>query len=110
MDIESRMTDLLGQGEMRHLNRVARLTRCGNSHDSAMAESFFDLLKRERGYFAESTFRAMKLTRRVRLHRGNNPERKRVKHAILSRVEFEIQQKIYPEGVCENQVYSHELN
>tara|TARA_R110002096_G_scaffold374757_1_gene568460 strand:+ start:381 stop:611 length:231 start_codon:yes stop_codon:yes gene_type:complete len=72
----------------------------GNRHDNAVAESFFNLLKRER--IGGTTYRT----------RGDasqdvfdyiemfyNPKRKHANNGMLSRVNFERQQKLNPQDV-----------
>jgi putative transposase len=76
------------------------MSRRGNCHDNAVAESFFNLLKRER------------IRRRVYKTRAEarqdvfdyiemfyNPTRKHVRNGMLSPVEFERQQELKTEGV-----------
>ena len=76
------------------------MSRRGNCHDNAVAESFFNLLKRER------------IRRRVYNTRAEarqdvfdyiemfyNPKRKHVRNGMRSPVEFERQQKTSTEGV-----------
>jgi len=76
------------------------MSRRGNCHDNAVAESFFNLLKRER------------IRRRVYKTRAEarqdvfdyiemfyNPKRKHANNGLLSPMEFERQQKMKPQGV-----------
>jgi putative transposase len=76
------------------------MSRRGNCHDNAVAESFFNLLKRER------------IRRRIYKTRAEarqdvfdyielfyNPTRKHVRNGMLSPVEFEWQQKMRTESV-----------
>jgi putative transposase len=76
------------------------MSRRGNCHDNAVAESFFNLLKRER------------IRRRVYKTRAEarqdvfdyiemfyNPKRKHARNGMLSPVDFEQQQKMRTEGV-----------
>ncbi len=76
------------------------MSRRGNCHDNAVAESFFNLLKRER------------VRRRIYKTRDDaradvfdyiemfyNPQRKHAKNGMLSPVEFARQQKMNPQGV-----------
>ncbi|WP_323572364.1 IS3 family transposase [Rhizobium sp. 28DA2] len=80
---------------LKHHNLAHSMSRRGNCHDNAVAESFFNLLKRER------------IRRRVYHSRDEarqnvfdyiemfyNPKRKSVRNGMLSPVEFEKQQKI----------------
>jgi len=76
------------------------MSRRGNCHDNAVAESFFNLLKRER-------IRRRVYKTRVEARRDvfdyiemfYNPKRKHARNGMLSPVEFERQQKMKPEGV-----------
>ena len=76
------------------------MSRRGNCHDNAVAESFFNLLKRER--IRRRTYRT-----RVDARQGvfdyiemfYNPKRKHARNGMMSPVEFERQQKTITEGV-----------
>lgn len=76
------------------------MSRRGNCHDNAVAESFFNLLKRER-----IKCRVYKTRAEVRqdvfdyIEMFYNPTRKHVRNGMLSPVNFERQQKISTEGV-----------
>jgi putative transposase len=85
---------------LKHHNLEPSMSRRGNCHDNAVAESFFNLLKRER------------IRRRTYLTRVEarqdvfdyiemfyKPTRKHVRNGMLSPVEFERQQKMTTEGV-----------
>ena len=76
------------------------MSRRGNCHDNAVAESFFNLLKRER------------IRRRIYKTRDDarkdvfdyiemfyNPIRKHVRNGMLSPVKFEEQRNMTTEGV-----------
>ena len=85
---------------LRAHNLEHSMSRRGNCHDNAVAESFFNLLKRER------------IRRRVYKTRAEarqdvfdyiemfyNPKRKHARNGMLSPVDFEQQQKMKTEGV-----------
>ena len=85
---------------LRAHNLEHSMSRRGNCHDNAVAESFFNLLKRER------------IRRRVYKTRAEarqdvfdyiemfyNPKRKHARNGMLSPVDFERQQKMRTEGV-----------
>ena len=84
------------------------MSRRGNCHDNAVAESFFNLLKRER----------IRIRIRIRIRRRTyktredarqdvfdyiemfyNPKRKHARNGMLSPVELERQQRMKQEGV-----------
>ncbi len=79
----------------------ASMSRRGNCHDNAVAESFFQLLKRER--IRRRTY----LTREAAMQdvfdyieMFYNPKRKHTNNAMLSPVDFEIkQQKLNEAGM-----------
>lgn len=76
------------------------MSRCGNCHDNAVAESFFNLLKRER--VRRRTYKTRADARQDvfnYIEMFYNPKRKHVRNGMLSPVEFEQQQKIRTEGV-----------
>ena len=92
---------------LKHHNLVHTMSRRGNCHDTAVVESFSNLLKRER------------ICRRLYLSRDEArqdvfdyiemfypPKRKHVRNGMLSPVEFEKQQKISPEGFYETRGHS----
>ncbi|AVH45076.1 transposase [Agrobacterium tumefaciens] len=93
-DQGSQFTSMDWASFLRHHNLVHSMSRRGNCHDNAVAESFFNLLKRER------------IRRRVYRSRDEArqdvfdyiemfyPKRKHVRNGMLSPVEFEKQQKI----------------
>ncbi len=69
----------------------------GNCHDNAVAESFFNLLKRER--IQRGTYRTREGARQDvfnYIEMFYNPKRKHVRNRILSPVDFERQQKCNP--------------
>ena len=76
------------------------MSRRGNCWDNAVAESVFNLLKRER-------IRRRKYKTREEARRDGfdyieffyNPQRKHVRNGMLSPIDFEQQQKLKPQGV-----------
>ena len=76
------------------------MSRRGNCHDNAVAESFFNLLKRER--IRRRTYKTRAEARQDvfdYIEMFYNPKRKHVRNGMLSPVEFERQQKMRAEGV-----------
>jgi putative transposase len=76
------------------------MSRRGNCHDNAVAESFFNLLKRER--IRRRTYRTRKDARRDMfdyIEMFYNPKRKHTRNGMLSPNDFERQQKLRHEGV-----------
>ena len=76
------------------------MSRCGNCHDNAVAESFFNLLKRER--VRRRTYKTRNEARQVvfeYIETFYNPKRKHARNGMLSPVEFERQQRMRTEGV-----------
>ena len=72
----------------------------GNCHDNAVAESFFNLLKRER--IRRKTYKTRAEARQEvfdYIEMFYNPKRKHARNGMMSPVEFERQQKMKPEGV-----------
>ena len=78
----------------------ASMSRRGNCHDNAVAESFFQLLKRER--IRRKTYAGREEARQDvfdYIEMFYNPVRKHVRNGMLSPVEFERQQFLKAEGV-----------
>ena len=76
------------------------MSRRGNCHDNAVAESFFNLLKRER--IRRRTYKTRADARQDvfnYIEMFYNPKRKHVRNGMLSPVAFEQQQTMKPEGV-----------
>ena len=74
--------------------------RRGNCHDNAVAESFFNLLKRER--IRRRNYKTRAEARQDMfdyIEMFYNPKRKHVTNGMLSPVEFDWQQKTKTEGV-----------
>ena len=99
-DQGSQFTSMDWSSFLKAHNLEHSMSRRGNCHDNAVAESFFNLLKRER------------IRRRVYKTRAEarqdvfdyiemfyNPQRKHARNGMLSPVEFERQQKMTTEGV-----------
>ena len=85
---------------LKHHNLQHSMSRRGNCHDNAVAESFFNLLKRER--IRRRTYRTREEARRDvfdYIEMFYNPKRKHVRNGMLSPAEFERQQKTRTEGV-----------
>ena len=79
------------------------MSRRGNCHDNAVAESFFQLLKRER--IRRRTYLTREAARQDLFDYSEmfyNPKRKRTNNGMLSPVDFETrQQKLNEAGVWE---------
>ncbi len=76
------------------------MSRRGNCYGNAVAESFFNLLKRER--IRRRTYKTRAEARQDvfdNIEMFDNPKRKRARNGMLSPVEFERQQKTRTEGV-----------
>lgn len=99
-DQGSQFTSIDWAAFLKQHNLEHSMSRRGNCHDNAVAESFFNLLKRER------------IRRRVYKTRDDarsdvfdyieffyNPKRKHVRNGMLSPVDFERQQKMNRQGV-----------
>jgi len=94
-DKGSQFTSMGWASFLKHHNLVHSMSRRGNCHDNAVAESFFNLLKREQ--IRRKLYRS-----RDEAHQDvfdyiemfYNPKRKHVRNGMLSPVEFEKQQKI----------------
>jgi putative transposase len=82
-------------------NLEASMSRRGNCHDNAVAESFFQLLKRER--IRRRTYLTREAARQdvfEYIEMFYNPKRKHTNNGMLSPVDFETrQQKLYEAGV-----------
>ena len=82
-------------------NLEPRMSRRGNCHDNAVAERFFQLLKRERiRRRSYPTSDAARPDVSENIEMFYNPKRKRTKNGMLSPVDFETgQQKLNEAGV-----------
>jgi len=94
-DQGSQFTSMEWASFLRHHNLEHSMSRRGNCHDNAVAESFFNLLKRER--VRRKTYRTRDEARQDvfdYIEMFYNPTRKHVRNGMLSPVEFERQYKI----------------
>ncbi|MND35525.1 Integrase core domain protein [compost metagenome] len=94
-DQGSQFTSMDWASFLRHHNLVHSMSRRCNCHDNAVAESFFNLLKRER--IRRKIYRSRDEARQDvfdYIEMFYNPKRKHVRNRMLSPVEFEKQQKI----------------
>lgn len=85
---------------LRAHNLEHSMSRRGNCHDNAVAESFFNLLKRER--IRRRTYRTREEARQDvfdYIEMFYNPKRKHARNRMLSPAEFERQQMMRREGV-----------
>jgi len=94
---------------LKHRNLVHSMSRRGNCHDNAVAESFFNLLKRER--IRRRVYRSGDDARQDvfdYIEMFYNPKRKHVRNGMLSPVEFEKQQRHNPRVSTEREaIQSH---
>jgi putative transposase len=94
-DQGSQFTSMDWASFLKHHNLVHSMSRRGNCHDNAVAESFFNLLKRER--IRRKVYRSRDEARQDvfdYIEMFYNPKRKHVRNGMLSPVDFEKQQKI----------------
>lgn len=99
-DQGSQFTSHEWQSFLRQHNLEASMSRRGNCHDNAVAESFFQLLKRER--IRRKTYASREAARRdvfEYIEMFYNPQRKHTNNGMLSPVEFERQQQMKMQGV-----------
>jgi len=99
-DQGSQFTSLEWASFLKQHNLEHSMSRRGNCHDNAVAESFFNLLKRER--IRRRTYITREEAKRDvfdYIEMFYNPKRKHVRNGMLSPVEFERQQKVNQEGV-----------
>jgi putative transposase len=85
---------------LKQQNLEASMSRRGNCHDNAVAESFFQLLKRER--IRRKIYATRAAARRDvfdYIEMFYNPQRKHTNNGLLSPVEFERQHKLNMQGV-----------
>ncbi len=96
-DQGSQFTSMAWASFLKHHNLVHSMSRRGHCHDNAVAESFFNLLKRER--IRRRVYRSRDEARQDvfdYIDMFYSPKRKHVRNEMLSPVELEKQQKIYP--------------
>jgi len=99
-DQGSQFTSMDWASFLKHHNLEHSMSRRGNCHDNAVAESFFNLLKRER--IQRKTYKTRDEARQDvfdYIEMFYNPKRKHVRNGMLSPVEFERQQNVRAEGV-----------
>lgn len=100
-DQGSQFTSREWRAFLEHHNLEASMSRRGNCHDNAVAESFFQLLKRER--IRRKIYQTRDEARQdlfEYIEMFYNPIRKHTKNGMLSPVEFEkAQQKLNHAGV-----------
>jgi putative transposase len=90
----SQFTSREWQSFLRQHNLEPSMSRCGNCHFNAVAESFFQLLKRER--VRRRTYPARDDARRDMfdyIEMFYNPKRKHTNNGMLSPVDFEERQR-----------------
>jgi len=93
-DQGSQFTSREWQAFLRQHNLEPSMSRRGNCHDNAVAESFFQLLKRER--IRHRTYPTRDDARRdvfEYIEMFYNPKRKHTNNGMLSPVDFEIRQR-----------------
>jgi putative transposase len=99
-DQGSQFTSLEWASFLRQHNLEHSMSRRGNCHDNAVAESFFNLLKRER--IRRRTYKTRDDARSDvfdYIEFFYNPKRKHARNGMLSPVDFERQQKLNTAGV-----------
>ena len=99
-DQGSQFTSMDWAAFVRAHNLEHSMSRRGNCHDNAVAESFFNLLKRER--IRRRTYKTREEARQDvfdYIEMFYNPVRKHATNAMLSPVEFERQRILKTEGV-----------
>ena len=93
-DQGSQFTSREWQSFLRQHNLDASMSRRGNCHDNAVAESFFQLLKRER--IRRRTYPTREAARQdvfEYIEMFYNPRRKHTNNGLLSPIDFETRQK-----------------
>lgn len=99
-DQGSQFTSMDWASFLRAHNLEHSMSRRGNCHDNAVAESFFNLLKRER--IRRQIYKSRAEARQDvfdYIEMFYNPKRKHVRNGMLSPVAFERQQTMSAEGV-----------
>ena len=99
-DQGSQFTSMEWASFLKHHDLQPSMSRRGNCHDNAVAESCFNLLKRER--IRRKVYRTRDEARRDvfdYIEMFYNPTRKHARNGMLSPIEFERQHKATPEGV-----------
>ena len=99
-DQGSQFTSIDWASFLKQHNLEHSMSRRGNCHDNAVAESFFNLLKRER--IRRKTYQTREQARQDvfdYIEMFYNPQRKHVRNGMLSPAAFEQQQKLKLQGV-----------
>lgn len=99
-DQGSQFTSIDWASFLKQHNLEHSMSRRGNCHDNAVAESFFNLLKRER--IRRKTYKTRDEARQDvfdYIEMFYNPQRKHARNGMLSPINFEQQQKLNPQGV-----------
>lgn len=99
-DQGSQFTSIDWASFLKHHNLEHSMSRRGNCHDNALAESFFNLLKRER--IRRKTYKTREDARSDvfdYIEMFYNPKRKHVRNGMLSPADFERQQQRKLQGV-----------
>jgi len=99
-DQGSQFTSIDWASFLKHHNLEHSMSRRGNCHDNAVAESLFNLLKRER--IRRKTYKTREDARSDvfdYIEMFYNPKRKHVRNGILSPADFERQQQRKLQGV-----------
>ena len=99
-DQGSQFTSIDWASFLKQHNLEHSMSRRGNCHDNAVAESFFNLLKRER--VRRRTYKTREDARQDifdYIEMFYNPQRKHVRNGMLSPAKFETQQKLNPQSV-----------
>ena len=107
-DQGSQFTSIDWASFLKQHNLEHSMSRKGNCHDKprseassvAVAESFFNLLKRER--IRRKVYKTRDEARQdvfEYIEMFYNPKRKHVRNSMLSPMEYEVQQKLNPQGV-----------
>jgi putative transposase len=103
----SQFTSIDWASFFKHHNLEHSMSRRGNCHDNAVAESFFNLLKRER--IRRRTYKTREDARSDvfdDIEMFYNPKRKHARNGMLSPADFEKQQQRKLQGVYETRGYS----
>lgn len=99
LDQGSQYTSMAWASFLRAHNLKHSMSRRGNCHDNVVAESFVNLLKRER--MRRRTYRTRKEVRLdvfYSIEMLYNPKRKHANNGMLSPVNFKAQKKLNPQG------------
>ena len=99
-DQGSQFTSIDWVSFLKQHNLEHSMSRRGNCHDNAVAESFFNLLKRER--IRRKIYKTRDEARQdvfEYIEMFYNPKHKHANNGMLSPVIFEQQQKLNPQGV-----------